>query len=379
MKISQLNNAGTITGSEVFPIVQGGTTKKVSITDALAGAGGVPTLQEVTDVTDGNKTTNDVYVYDDISNNYLKLTKDSNGGGDNSPGLEFIKNNANGLIRLHSLVQNTNPSIDSYMDSFIYFNANPATGLNSQTSVGTWSQASENFQTVSFLVNTIGTFSLEWYYPSGNPKLSYNDINSGLINSIEFSSNLIQTIFNSVNKGFNFNTTEDKFFLTNNTIEAGIKVDGNSIFYTALISGNIDGIKLDLTDKIYNFGNVDSQFEVVINYNNKTVRIGDWNGNNNGTAINLNDAANTLQAGAASLLTLNSLNGANLELNATNGTSILGDYSGGYGGTNFGVDDVNGTLIASNNLKTATSGSVSGQHLKINVGGTDYVIELKNP
>jgi len=40
MKISELSLAGAIAGTEVFPIVQGGTTKKVSIADALAGAGG---------------------------------------------------------------------------------------------------------------------------------------------------------------------------------------------------------------------------------------------------------------------------------------------------------------------------------------------------
>lgn len=47
MKISELTLAGAIAGTEVFPIVQAGETRKVSIADALAGAGSVPTLQQV--------------------------------------------------------------------------------------------------------------------------------------------------------------------------------------------------------------------------------------------------------------------------------------------------------------------------------------------
>ena len=60
-------------------------------------------------------------------------------------------------------------------------------------------------------------------------------------------------------------------------------------------------------------------------------------------------------------------------------TVIIGDKGNIINGTTFGIDDYNQYLTASANLLVGTSGSVSGQHLKINVGGTDYVIELKNP
>ena len=57
----------------------------------------------------------------------------------------------------------------------------------------------------------------------------------------------------------------------------------------------------------------------------------------------------------------------------------IGDNLGNVNSSTFGIDDSNQTLIASSNLIVGTSGSSSGNHLKINVGGNDYVIELKNP
>lgn len=48
-------------------------------------------------------------------------------------------------------------------------------------------------------------------------------------------------------------------------------------------------------------------------------------------------------------------------------------------GTRFGLDVGAQKLTASSDLLVGTSGPVSGQHLKIVVGGVDYVIELKNP
>lgn len=57
----------------------------------------------------------------------------------------------------------------------------------------------------------------------------------------------------------------------------------------------------------------------------------------------------------------------------------LGDINGNFNSTYFSVNDFDQTLLFSNNLKTSSSGSNSGQHLKVNVGGVDYVIQLLNP
>ena len=47
--------------------------------------------------------------------------------------------------------------------------------------------------------------------------------------------------------------------------------------------------------------------------------------------------------------------------------------------TSFFLDGANQRLIVSDNLKSATAGGSSGQHLKIRVGSTDYKIQLLNP
>lgn len=203
MKISELTTAGAIAGTEVFPIVQGGETKKVSIADALAGAGGVPTLQQVTDVTDGNKTTKDIYNYYDIVNNYSRLTNDFNGGGSETPALEIQKINANGISRTTLSVQNNNPSIDDYQDSFLYLNTNPEVGLTNQIALGSSLSVGELTQQLSYFINTIGTFTLSWNYPSGVPRLLYNDINLGVTSAIEFSGSSIKTTYNASLSGFN--------------------------------------------------------------------------------------------------------------------------------------------------------------------------------
>lgn len=66
-------------------------------------------------------------------------------------------------------------------------------------------------------------------------------------------------------------------------------------------------------------------------------------------------------------------------LSCNGGQTFIGDIDTNVNGTVFAVDDNNQTLIASGNLSVGSSGSSSGQHLKILVGGTPYVIELKNP
>ena len=57
----------------------------------------------------------------------------------------------------------------------------------------------------------------------------------------------------------------------------------------------------------------------------------------------------------------------------------IGDCAATQNSTTFGVNDSNQTLSGSGNLRSATAGGNSGQHLKIRLGGTDYKIQLLNP
>jgi len=258
MKISELNLAGTIAGTEVFPIVQGGETKKVSIADALAGAGGVPTLQQVTDVTDGNKTTNDIYNYYDIINNYSRLTNDFNGGGSQTPALEIQKINGNGVSRATLSVQNNNPSIDDYQDSFLYLNTNPVVGLSNQIELGSSISVGELTQQLSYFVNTIGTFALAWNYPSGVPRLIYNDINLGLTSAIEFSGSSIKTNFNNTILGLKLDYQNNAYFL--GAIDAAgstFVVDNyQGLAYMINGLGQQTGFLFDFTAQQFQYGDI---------------------------------------------------------------------------------------------------------------------------
>jgi len=48
-------------------------------------------------------------------------------------------------------------------------------------------------------------------------------------------------------------------------------------------------------------------------------------------------------------------------------------------GSNFSITGITSYIINGTGITSGTSGSTSGQHLKITINGTPYVIELKNP
>jgi hypothetical protein len=97
--------------------------------------------------------------------------------------------------------------------------------------------------------------------------------------------------------------------------------------------------------------------------------IGDFNGIGNNTYIEIDDVTQSIDGG-------NSL-GARFELGG--GRVKIGDTQTVVNGSIFGIDDGAQQLIASTNLLTGTASGASGQHLKIRVGSTNYVIDLKNP
>jgi hypothetical protein len=402
MKISELNLAGTIAGTEVFPIVQGGETKKVTIADALAGAGGVPTLQQVTDVTDGNKTTNDIINYYDIVNNYSRLTNDFNGGGSQTPGLEIQKINGNGISKATLSVQNNNPTIDDFQDSFLYLNTNPAVGLTNQLALGSTLSVGELTQQLTFFVDTIGTFTLDWSYPSGVPRLLYNDINLGNTSSIEFSGSSIKTTFNASLSGLNLDFSNDEYYLgqvesLNNVVKVSngiVEIYATNQIY--IVSGN-SGLSINNIDgitSIGDIGNENNQNQFFIDDNsskfytksqgnenglkldflNRFHSFGDFGVSGYGLTIDVNSAEARLFCSNVYITTGNASG-----FQSSGNNTYIGDIDGNGNSTTFGIDDNNRTLIGSGNLTTGNAGGNSGQHLKINIGGTDYVIQLLNP
>lgn len=68
-----------------------------------------------------------------------------------------------------------------------------------------------------------------------------------------------------------------------------------------------------------------------------------------------------------------------LNIDFANRVYSVGDYFAQASSTFLGIDDLNQRLFCSLNLRSATAGGASGQHLKIRVGTTDYKIALLNP
>jgi len=185
--------------------------------------------------------------------------------------------------------------------------------------------------------------------------------------------------------------------------------------YLTQYNGNDIGLKLDFANNIYQIG-VTSNITgggLAINAGARNYSLGDFNELDNATYLNVDDSLQlikTVNNGNDIGIKLDfgifsykfgdfniTNNGVYLECDDDNGiirlysggghtnfegdgsTTYIGDVGGAVNQTRFGVDDTNQKLIASSNLLVGSSGATSGQHLKIKVGTTDYVIELKNP
>ena len=130
---------------------------------------------------------------------------------------------------------------------------------------------------------------------------------------------------------------------------------------------------------------------VYINYGNTT--IGDSFGGGFGTKLQVQDTNKiissfyqTIELGLKldfvnDIYYLGSTGTSGVTSVIVNNASQRVQIGANFGGNSsiFGIDDNHQTLFVSSNLLIGTSGSSSGLHLKINVDGNDYVIELKNP
>ena len=147
-------------------------------------------------------------------------------------------------------------------------------------------------------------------------------------------------------------------------------VDDNSTQIKTVWQGTNKGIFIDPNADYYQFG-------VQAYYNLKVDNAGIIQVEQNGSPMGLYIDFNNHQ------YYFGQTNGfsesCGVYLDSPLGYSVIGDYFSHNANTYFGVDDNNTTLFTSGNLEVSTSSGTSGKHLKIRVGGTDYVIELKNP
>lgn len=281
MKISELPLAGAIAGTEVFPIVQGGETRKVSIADALAGAGGVPTLQQVTDVTDGNSTTNDIINYYDIVNNYVKLTNDINGGNSQTPGVDIRKSNTNGSGGVNLFALNSDPTIEDYKEATLSLYTGDSFINKSSIVIATNDSIGENISTLGFTMPNIGRFVFE-YATISIPRIYFDDF-LGHIVSLQFSAT-------SINANYN-----------NTIIGLSLNFDTDTYLFGAAATG------------------------VAVNGLTRVVKIGDSVGNGNGNFIQVDDSQETIRLSTAS----GNYNVANIRAFTDNADALAGGLSVG--------------------------------------------------
>jgi len=181
--------------------------------------------------------------------------------------------------------------------------------------------------------------------PSNVIKTNYNSIDYGLL--IDFGSSELYlgdlsgatlSVIEMIGRNINIRNINNNFSL---------KFDDNNAEIVSTFGGPDVGMKLSFTANEYLFGDFGYVF--------------------NGHSLIIDDGGEIIYTKGS-----NTQNGLILDFGSEKFT--LGSTT-----EYIGIDTLNNTLIAGANLTSGTSGGNSGQHLKININGTNYKIELKNP
>lgn len=168
-------------------------------------------------------------------------------------------------------------------------------------------------------------------------------------------------------------------------------------------SNQVKGIKLDFANLNYYFGDFnkantgtclnieDAYASITTKYNgaltglqldfySKAYKLGDYFGNNNGTTFQVDDQNRTMSSKFSG-------SEVGLFLNGTGKVSALGDYNSTSTGTSIAVDYLNEDItlkantsitLTGSGLTSATAGSTASLHLRVNINGVFYKIQLKN-
>jgi hypothetical protein len=187
-------------------------------------------------------------------------------------------------------------------------------------------------------------------------------------------------VYGTAGIGVNTPFANQAFFEVNNNT---IKTYYNGINRGLVIDFNADNADLFCSTSLFHIDTSNASISVngydTLLCQSDRVYIGDWNTLRNGTSIFINDTAFLI-----STYTNNIESGIKIDNSATgNGRQpvvSIGDHNFVDKGTTFIVDSVNDKFEFKGTFITTTSASGnSGNHLKVTINGTPYVIELKNP
>jgi len=203
-------------------------------------------------------------------------------------------------------------------------------------------------------------------------KTQYNGNDVGL--KLDFANTIYSIGWNNATKGLIVNQSNSTIYLGDDAVSgtgAGIKIENDTDIYVGdYTQGFADGLTFSVTssNNIIKTAYQGTDVGIFLDFTNNLYQIGGLNAN--GNYIEVDDFNSKVR-----IVT----QGNRVMFEATQTNTTIGDVTGVNNSTTFGVDDTLQTLTGSGNLLVGTSGPASGQHLKINVGGTDYVIELKDP
>lgn len=220
-----------------------------------------------------------------------------------------------------------------------------------------------------------GTPTIQQVVDTGNTIINNNILLSSSVGS--FSTQLDNySLF--ISNAIDVFTYSYNFFSCNNsTTGTTIKIDYSTprILQSTFDNGIGEisiGIKLDFQNNFYYLGNNSSG--IFINLDSQVYKFGDYDfGGANGTNILIDDAGSFISTRVAGSLE------KGLYFDFINSLYKFGDFYATMNNTYLIINDATQKIELSNNLKSATAGGSAGQHLKINIGGTDYKIALLNP
>jgi hypothetical protein len=206
--------------------------------------------------------------------------------------------------------------------------------------------------------------------PSNTFRIDYNNLNTGLY--LSFGNDEFYLGDSGENKSFLKISS-----ITNNKL---VWSDGADVSYFTQANEYIvternayeKGFKLDYANENYYFGYPNVTFDtsdifgIKVDLTANEVTVGD-NWVSAKTHIVINSDLNFIKTYA---------NSTEIGLSIDN---TLNKYTLGSTTEYIGIDTLNNTLIAGANLLSGSAGGNSGQHLKININGTNYKIALSNP
>jgi hypothetical protein len=320
----------------------------ISINNGIANINGTPGAisgvfsdrPAAADVANGTLyfSTDTAEIYQVVSGSWIIYT----GGGGGTPGIDTVLSQGQ-LFTNNRLIDASNFDFTVQNIKILSLKSTNTTELNITDDI-----IKGNFGGIQFgfLCSTFGTYL-------------FGAIDLGFRTNLFVDDNLqvIKTNFNSQDYGFyvDFQLQSVRIGDTSNVFNTlNLYIDNSNGQIFSEILGNPNGIKLDFTNNNYSFGDFGvSGYGLVVDV--------------------VNNSAITF-APFVGILT-----GNGSGFSATVSNTFIGDVDGNVNNTVFGVEDNTQTLLASANLLTPNTSGQSGQYLKINVGGNDYVIDLRNP